>query len=314
MLFPLDACNEHLQKLIGVDLGRYFDIECDLFDAIHHIVVTVGEVLQDFAIYEALAVGNRFAARKFTPGFDIHMHELQVDKSAVNRDANREWVEHFATWFAIFFVERHKEVRELIDEFTDGAGIFSEGFHLFARKQCFVANVETDHGERPASLKDHLGRFRIIINIELRGGVLISPADSTSHYDDFSDEGDFVRIGVDHFNDQVGSPALVNFALARWEVNVAHAVFAVPELRSDLLLKEGMLRASGNGNITTIGEGNEAESVFKALRSGDVSGNNGECADIEFGGVEGQHDGHGVIGAGIGIYDDFPGPCQTHKV
>ena len=121
------------------------------------------------------------------------------------------------------------------------------------------------------------------------------------------DQRDFVRIGMNHFNDQVGGPARIEFAFAGREIDIAQAVFAVPELRGDQLLEKRMLRSGGDGNVATIRERDELHGVFETLRGSDVSGDDGEGADVEFRGVQREHDGHGVVGAGVGINDDFSG-------
>ena len=68
-----------------------------------------------------------------------------------------------------------------------------------------------------------------------------------------------------------------------------------------------MLRAGGDGDVTPIRERDELHGVFETLRGSDVSGDDGEGADVEFRRIQGEHDGHGVVGARVGINDDFSG-------
>jgi len=81
----------------------------------------------------------------------------------------------------------------------------------------------------------------------------------------------------------------------------------VPELGGDQLLKERMLSAGGDGDVTAIGQGDHAQGVIETLLGSDVSGDDGDRADVEFGGIEGEHDGHGIVGARVGVDDDLAG-------
>ena len=70
-------------------------------------------------------------------------------------------------------------------------------------------------------------------------------------------------------------------------------------------MEERVLRAAGDGNVAAIGEGDHAKSVLKALARGDVAGDDSDGAEVELWGIEGQHEGHGVVGPGVGVEDDF---------
>jgi len=96
-------------------------------------------------------------------------------------------------------------------------------------------------------------------------------------------ESDFMRRGVHQFDDEVGAPAGVDFAFAGREVDIGEAVPAVPELGGDQLLKERMLSAGGDGDVTAIGQGDHAQGVIETLLGSDVSGDDGDRADVEFG-------------------------------
>ena len=68
-----------------------------------------------------------------------------------------------------------------------------------------------------------------------------------------------------------------------------------------------MLGASGDGDVATVGQRNHAERVFQTLLSSYVAGHDGDSADIELRRVQSQHQGHGVVSAGIGVEDNFLG-------
>lgn len=120
-------------------------------------------------------------------------------------------------------------------------------------------------------------------------------------------KSDFMRRGVHQFDDKVGAPAGVDFAFAGREVDIGEAVPAMPELGGDQLLKEGMLCAGGDGDVTAIGQGNQTQGVIETLCASDVSRDDGDRADVELGGIEGKHDGHGIVGARVGVDDDLAG-------
>ena len=65
-----------------------------------------------------------------------------------------------------------------------------------------------------------------------------------------------------------------------------------------------MLRAGGYGYVAAICYADQFKGVFQPLLAVDVAGNYGERFDFEFGRVQGQEDGHGIVGAGIGVDDD----------
>ena len=66
-----------------------------------------------------------------------------------------------------------------------------------------------------------------------------------------------------------------------------------------------MLRAAGNNHVTAIGERDHAQGVVQSLRGGDVAGNHGERAYVQLRRIESEHDGERVVGAGVGVDDDF---------
>ena len=211
----------------------------------------------------------------------------------------------------------------------------AELVEVLFREQRLVAYIETYHGERPSGLEDDLRGFGVVGDVGFGGGVDIAAGDRASHDDDFlherndggifadgerdvseranRHERDFMRRGVNHFDDEVGGEPRVGLALARGEFDVGKAVLAVPELGGDELLRERMLGAVGDGNIAAVGERDHAESILETLRLDYVSGHDGERTDVEFGRVEREHDGHGVVGAGVGIDDDFFGCGEGGK-
>jgi hypothetical protein len=68
-----------------------------------------------------------------------------------------------------------------------------------------------------------------------------------------------------------------------------------------------VLSSGGDRYVAAVGEGDEAQGVVETLSCGDISGNYGDGADIELGRVEGEHESHGVVGAGVGVEDNFLG-------
>ena len=81
----------------------------------------------------------------------------------------------------------------------------------------------------------------------------------------------------------------------------------MPELGGNQFLKERMLGSGGHGNVAAVGERNHAQSIFQSLLCGDVAGNDSDGAHVEFRRIQGQHQGHGIVGARVGIEDDFLG-------
>src|SRR5215813_1156334 len=131
---------------------------------------------------------------------------------------------------------------------------------MFAAEKSFVTDVESDHGERPASLKDDLRGFGVGVNVGFGRGVDVAALDGAAHENDFLDErndgwiffdsksdigkrangyeGDFMRDGMDELDDEIGAVARVHFAFAGGEFDIGEAVLAVPELGGDELLKK----------------------------------------------------------------------------
>jgi hypothetical protein len=112
---------------------------------------------------------------------------------------------------------------------------------------------------------------------------------------------------VHYLNDEIGCKTRVYLAIAGWQVDIGQTVLAVPELGGNELLKERVLSSGGDRYVAAVGEGDEAQGVVETLSCGDISGNYGDAADIELGRVEGEHESHGVVGAGVGVEDDFLG-------
>ena len=112
---------------------------------------------------------------------------------------------------------------------------------------------------------------------------------------------------MDHLNDQVGAETRIGFTFGGREVDVGEAVGAMPELGGDEFLKQRVLRAAGDGDIAAIGERSQLERILQTLFGFHVTGDDGKGAYVKFGRSEREHDGDGVIGAGVGIDDDFLG-------
>lgn len=108
-------------------------------------------------------------------------------------------------------------------------------------------------------------------------------------------------------DDEIGAKARINFALAGRQLDICKTVLAVPELGGDQLLKERVLGSGSDRNVAAVGEREHAEGVVQALGRDDVSGDHGNGADVELGRVKREHEGQRIIGAGIGVEDDFLG-------
>ena len=121
------------------------------------------------------------------------------------------------------------------------------------------------------------------------------------------DQRDFVRRSVDELDDEVGTEAGVDLALAGRKLDVGQAVLAVPQLSRDQLLKQRVLCSRGDGDIAAVCERHHPQRILQAHFGGDVARHNGDGADIEFGRSERQHQGKRVIGPGVGVEDDFLG-------
>jgi hypothetical protein len=81
----------------------------------------------------------------------------------------------------------------------------------------------------------------------------------------------------------------------------------VPELSGNELLKQRMLGAASDRDVAAVGQGNESEGVLETLRRGHVSGDYRDGANLELRRMEGEHEGHGVVGAGVGVKDNLLG-------
>jgi hypothetical protein len=84
----------------------------------------------------------------------------------------------------------------------------------------------------------------------------------------------------------------------------------MPEFRGDQFLKQRMLRSSGDGNIAAVSQRHHAQRILQSLLGSDVTGYDGDCTDIQLRRVQRQHQGHGVVGAGIGVEDNFLGGAK----
>ena len=183
--------------------------------------------------------------------------------------------------------------------------------------------------KRPARLENDLGGFGIVVDVGFGRGVDVAAGDRASHEDDFFDQGndggifengqrdvgqrpdrnqrDLMRRGVHHLDDEVRPEARIHFAFAGRQFDVGQTILAVPELGRDELLKERMLRPGGDRNVAAVGERNHPQRILQALTGGHVSGDHGDGAHIQFGRIQRQHQGQGVVGTGIGVENDLLG-------
>jgi hypothetical protein len=289
-------------------------------------------MMEHIALDFAAAVGDGFASSKFTAGFDLDVHERRGNERCIHCDAHGERIVHGRAFgVAVFFGKGHEKIADAVYEVVHRAMSSGEMVEVLAGEKRFVANVEADHGERPAGLEDDLRGFGIVVDIGFGGRVHVAALEGAAHENDFLDERndgwiflegerdigeradgnerDFMRHSVDQLDDEVGPVTRVDFAFAGGKLDIGEAIFAMPEFSGDELLKKRLLGASGDGNVATIGERNHTKRVLKALFGGDIAGNYGNGANIELGRIEREHESHGIIGAGIGVKDDFLADC-----
>jgi len=110
---------------------------------------------------------------------------------------------------------------------------------------------------------------------------------------------------MNQLNDQVRTEVAINLTFGGWQLDICQAVLAVPELCGYQFLEEWMLRACGYRDVAPVRKRNHPQGVFKALSRSHITRYNRDGANIQFWRVERQHQGHRVIGAGIGIKNDF---------
>ncbi len=121
------------------------------------------------------------------------------------------------------------------------------------------------------------------------------------------DQGDLVRRGMHHLDDQVWSEMRIHFALAGRQFDIRQSILAMPELSRNEFLEERMLRPGRDGNIASIRQGNHAQRIFQSLTGGHVSRDHGDGAYVQFRRIQRQHQCQRVVGTGIGVEDDFLG-------
>ena len=83
----------------------------------------------------------------------------------------------------------------------------------------------------------------------------------------------------------------------------------MPELGGDQLLKQRVLGAAGDENVTAIGERDELQGVFQALLRGHVAGDDGESAHIQLRRIQREKNGERVVGSWVGVDDYLLGGC-----
>src|SRR6266850_96565 len=100
---------------------------------------------------------------------------------------------------------------------------------MLAAKERLVSNVETDHGQRPARLKNNLGGFGVVVDIRFGRGVDVTALDGAAHEDDFLDERDDGGIFLNR------------------ERDVGEAVLAVPDSAVMSFWKSGCCAPAATG-------------------------------------------------------------------
>ncbi len=66
-----------------------------------------------------------------------------------------------------------------------------------------------------------------------------------------------------------------------------------------------MLGTGGYRDVAAVRQRYHAQGIFQSLLGGDVAGDDRDGAHIEFRRVQRQHQGHGIVRAGIGVDDDL---------
>jgi hypothetical protein len=112
-------------------------------------------------------------------------------------------------------------------------------------------------------------------------------------------------IFVNKVNDEIRAEATVALAFTRRSFSAAEAVRSVPIASGDQTLKKRMLGAFCYRNVAAIYEGQNSQGVIVAHVSRNIAGDDADPFHIDFGRINGEKDGEGVVGSGVGIYDDF---------
>jgi hypothetical protein len=97
-------------------------------------------------------------------------------------------------------------------------------------------------------------------------------------------------IFVHQLDDQVGPEARIRVA-PRGQFDISQAVFSVPELGGDELLRQRVLRSARHRNIAAVGQRRQLERVFEAHLRGHVSRHHRNRLYLHFRRVERQQDG-----------------------
>ena len=284
--------------------------------------------VQDVVFIRTHAIGHRFAARELAFGFHIDVHVLECNQRGIDDRADRQGVVHRRSGVPALFRPRQVKVRELVDKVAFWPMARPQLRQVFTLDQGALAHVRTDHGNRPAGVENDLCGFRIVVDIGFRGSVDIASADRAAHDHNVvnqrhdgrilrnrqgdirertdRNQGDLVRIGMDHLDDQIGPEAPVSLAVGGRQLHVRQTVLAVPELRGDQLLIQGMLGAARNRNIAASRQRDDLQRVLQALRCFDVTGHHRQSFHLELGRIERQQDRHRVVDARIGINNHAP--------
>src|ERR1700676_1373050 len=143
------------------------------------------------------AIGNGFAAREFAARFDIDVHQRRGDQRSVDGYAYGQRVVHRRASITKFFGKLDQKFCYAVHEVVDRAVSLPQQLDMFACEERLVADVEADHGQRPAGLKHDLRGFWIIIDVGFRGGVYVAAFDRATHQDDLFDQRHDRRIFLD---------------------------------------------------------------------------------------------------------------------
>ena len=123
---------------------------------------------------------------------------------------------------------------------------------------------------------------------------------------------DLVRILVNHLDDEIRTKPRVRLAFRRWQLDVRQPILPVPELRGDQLLIQRMLRPSRDRNVAAPRQRNDLQRILQSLLRVHVAWHYRQRLHFELRRIQSEDDGHGIVGAWIGVDDHAP-RCSLRK-
>src|SRR5437879_5125636 len=134
---------------------------------------------------------------------------------------------------------------------------------MLAGHQGSLADIRTDHGHDPSSVKDDRRRFGVAVDVGFRGSVYVSAGDRSAHDHNVfyqrdnrwilrdrqsnirkwtdGNQHDLMRIFMNHFDDEIRPEARIRLAFRWRQFNTGQAVLAMPVLSGDKFLVQWVL-------------------------------------------------------------------------